>query len=163
MNILKLVKNSAILIGKSRLTSSIYAGAVISFCLLGMLTPHTIIADFDNKINASYIAKETNIALRAVKTIKVLATAYSSTPEQTDDTPFTTASGKSVKDGIIANNMLPFGTKIRIPDLYGDKVFVVEDRMNKRKSKYHVDIWMPDLHSAVDFGVKKVDIEIIES
>ena len=125
--------------------------------------PQAINADFANTTNASYVAKTTNNAEKTIKTIKVVITAYSSTPEETDDTPFITASNKNVADGIVANNMLPFGTKIRIPELYGDKIFVIEDRMNRRKSDYHIDIWMPTKSSAINFGVKTAEIEILES
>lgn len=90
----------------------------------------------------------------------VLATAYSSTPDQTDSTPFITASGTNVRDGVIAANFLPMGTQIKIPDLYGDKVFTVEDRMNRRYT-YRVDIWFPERDLAKIFGVKKIKIEII--
>jgi len=156
MNI-NIFKNNAILSGKPRLSSSILAGVLMAFCFLGIVMPHATDADYANNTNASYIAKE------AIKKIKVVITAYSSTPDQTDDSPFTTASNKQVRDGIVANNMLPFGTKIRIPSLYGDKVFVVEDRMNRKKSNYHIDIWMPDRQSALNFGVKTVEIEVLES
>jgi 3D (Asp-Asp-Asp) domain-containing protein len=94
--------------------------------------------------------------------ITVVITAYSSTPEQTDDTPFITASGKTTKDGIIANNYLPFGTKVKIPELYGDKVFVVEDRMSWKKGNYHFDVWFPTYQEAKNFGVKRTVIEILE-
>jgi 3D (Asp-Asp-Asp) domain-containing protein len=97
------------------------------------------------------------------KTIKVIVTGYSSASWQTDDTPFVTASGKSVEDGIIANNMLPFGTRVKIPELYGDKIFVVEDRMAARKGFYHVDVWFPDYYEAKDFGAKTTYIEVLES
>src|SRR3989344_4085984 len=60
--------------------------------------------------------------------IQVIATAYSSTIEQTDESPFVTASGSTVRNGIVANNGLKFGTKIRIPLLYGNRIFIVEDR-----------------------------------
>ena len=96
------------------------------------------------------------------KKIKVIITAYSSTTWQTDDTPFITANGSTVRDGIVANNMLPFGTEITIPELYGNKVFTVEDRMHSRKSNYHVDIWFPTLEEAQEFGVKETYIEIRE-
>jgi len=62
----------------------------------------------------------------------VHVTAYTSAPEETDDTPFTTASGQTVRDGIVATNLLPFGTKIRIPKYFGERVFEVQDRMNVR-------------------------------
>lgn len=163
MNILKHIKIKAILGGKSRLSSSIFAGVMIAVCLLGIVMPRTTDADFANIKDAAYVAKITNPAPKAVKTIKVVVTAYSSTPDQTDDTPFITASGKHVADGIVANNMLPMGTKIRIPSLYGDKVFVIEDRMNKRMSNYHIDVWMPERALAIKFGVKTADIEVLEN
>ena len=94
--------------------------------------------------------------------VKVIMTAYSSTVWQTDEDPFTTASGIHVKEGIIANNMLPFGTEIKIPEYFGDKVFVVEDRMNQRKGSYWVDIWFGTTEEAIDFGIKEAYIEILE-
>lgn len=92
----------------------------------------------------------------------LLATAYSSTPDQTDNSPFITAWNTRVRDGIVAANFLPFGTKIKIPDIYGDKIFIVEDRMNKRYW-HKIDIWFPDRQSAIEFGLKTVKIQILES
>lgn len=89
-------------------------------------------------------------------------TAYSSTPDQTDDTPFITAKGTFVRDGIVAANFLEFGTKVRIPELFGDKIFVVEDRMHRRYSD-RVDIWFPDRETAILFGKQQAVIEIVES
>ncbi|MFA5310691.1 MAG: 3D domain-containing protein, partial [Candidatus Paceibacterota bacterium] len=60
------------------------------------------------------------------------------------------------------NNMLPFGTAIKLPELYGNKVFTVEDRMHSRKSKYQIDIWFPTLEQAQAFGVKETYIEVLE-
>ncbi len=94
------------------------------------------------------------------KSYTVSASAYSSTPDQTDDSPFITASGTYVRDGIIAANFLPFGTAVKIPDMYGDKIFIVEDRMNKRYM-YNIDIWFPDRESAKIFGRRTVRIEIV--
>lgn len=93
--------------------------------------------------------------------ITVIVTGYSSTPWQTDSTPFITAAGTKVKEGIVATNFLPFGTKIRIPEIYGDKIFVVEDRMHPRNN-YFVDIWFPSYWQAKNFGVRKTVIEILE-
>lgn len=100
---------------------------------------------------ASAVAKS-NAPAR--KTHVVSATAYSSTPDQTDDTPFITAMGTHVRDGIIATNMLPFGTRVRIPSVFGNKVFIVEDRMNKRYWD-RIDVWFPDRESAIQFGLKR--------
>jgi len=92
-----------------------------------------------------------------------IVTAYSSTPGQTDSTPFITASNTRVREGIIANNYLPFGTKVKIPEVYGDRIFVVQDRMNWRKSNYHFDIWFPNYNQAKEFGAKRTYIEILEN
>lgn len=108
---------------------------------------------------AASIAKTNPIKLREML---VAASAYSSTPDQTDDSPFITAWNTHVRDGIIATNFLPFGTKIKIPDLYGDKIFTVEDRMNRRYW-YKVDLWFPDRQSALEFGIKNIKIQILES
>ena len=94
--------------------------------------------------------------------VRVVITAYSSTPLQTDSTPYITAAGTWVRDGIIANNYFPMGTKIKIPELYGEKVFVVEDRMNRKKGDYQIDIWLPSYQAAKNFGAKNTYIEILE-
>jgi 3D (Asp-Asp-Asp) domain-containing protein len=94
------------------------------------------------------------------KKIKVIITAYTSEEAQTDDTPFITANGTMVKDGIVANNMLPFGTEIVIPELYGEKVFTVADRMHPRQGNYKVDIWFESKEEALRFGVKETYIEV---
>jgi 3D (Asp-Asp-Asp) domain-containing protein len=92
----------------------------------------------------------------------VTITAYSSTVGQTDSSPFITASGTRVRDGIIAANFLKIGTKVQIPNLYGDKVFSVEDRM-AAKNGGKVDIWMPSTTQALQFGVKKAEIVVLEN
>lgn len=142
--------------GKSLLIRSILISFISGAILFGVLTPKIINADLE-------ILSETVSSAKVTKTIKMVITAYSSTEEQTDGTPFITASGKKVANGIIANNMLPFGTKVRIPKLYGDKIFVVEDRMHQRKGNYHVDIWFAEHQKAKEFGAKLTNIEILES
>lgn len=93
--------------------------------------------------------------------IDAVITAYTSTVDQCDDDPFIAATGKHVYDGMIAANGLPFGTKIIIPSLYGDKVFMVDDRMNKRYGFGRMDIWLDTTKSeAIKFGVKRVEVEV---
>jgi len=99
---------------------------------------------------------------KVVKKMKVVITGYSSTVWETDDTPELTASGSVVREGIVANNGLSIGTKIKIPELYGDKIFVIEDRMNPRVGPYHIDIWFPDYSQAKNFGAKRTYIEVLE-
>ncbi len=90
-------------------------------------------------------------------------TAYTSEAWQTDDTPCITASGLDVcergVENVVAANFLPLGTRVRIPELFGDRVFYVEDRMNKR---YHhkMDVWMLELEDAREFGVKYATVEV---
>ncbi len=163
MNIQKIINKIANLREHFPLVNCIFVGILVTFCLSGIVSPKITSANFDCATNATYIVKNTSWVRNTVKKLDVVITAYTSTPDQTDDSPFITASNKYVKDGIIANNMLPFGTKVRIPELYGNKVFTVEDRMNKRKGNYRFDIWMADLNDAINFGVKSVQIEVLES
>jgi 3D (Asp-Asp-Asp) domain-containing protein len=93
--------------------------------------------------------------------IFAIVTAYSSTPWETDEDPHITASGTKVREGIVANNLLPFKTKIRIPEIFGDKIFIVEDRMSWEKDLHQFDIWFPDYWEALNFGVKKTYVEIL--
>jgi len=98
---------------------------------------------------------------RSTVRIKAVITAYSSTRSQTDSSPFIAASGKRVHDGMIAANWLPFGAKLKIPSLYGDKIFVVEDRMNPRYGYGRMDIWMDaPIKEVRRFGVRRVEVEV---
>jgi len=92
--------------------------------------------------------------------MNVFVTGYSSTYWQTDSTPFITAAGTSVRDGIVATNLLAFGTKIKIPELYGNRIFVVEDRMHRRNSQ-HVDVWFSSYSQAKNFGISNTYIEVL--
>jgi 3D (Asp-Asp-Asp) domain-containing protein len=91
------------------------------------------------------------------QTMTLQVSAYNSEVAQTDDSPFITAMGTHVRDGIVATNILPFGTLVKMPDLFGDKVFVVEDRMNSRYQN-HMDIWMEDKQDALKFGRRTVAV-----
>jgi len=91
----------------------------------------------------------------------VIVTAYSSTPDQTDSTPFITASGSHVYDGTVACNFLRFGTRVRFPELYGDKIFIVEDRM-ALKNSHKIDIWFTSRGEAKEFGVKVLKVEVLK-
>lgn len=96
----------------------------------------------------------------ANRVIYITVTAYSSTPDQTDDTPFITANGTHVRDGIIAANFLRFGTKVKFPDYSGDKIYEVTDRMNERYPN-RADIWMETRDAAMDFGIRTLKMEIL--
>ena len=122
----------------------------------------------DAVITPTFIAQSSLMAYNAPPeeghlvawTMWVPVTAYSSTPDQTWGDPFITASGERVRDGIIAANFLPMHTQVRLPTLYGDKIFVVKDRMNSRYF-YRADIWMPTRWQALQFGLKNIPVEIL--
>lgn len=116
----------------------------------------TLVETVDGKLlhSSDYQAKPHKVA-------NMVLTAYSSTPDQTDSDPFVAASGKRVYDGMVAVNGLPFGTKIKIPALYGEKIFTVDDRMNARYGSNRMDIWMGGTRKEVNaFGVKRAVVEI---
>ena len=94
------------------------------------------------------------------RTVKRAVTAYSSTPDQCDDTPFITANGTYVHDGIVAANWLKFGTRVRLPEVFGDKVFVVADRMHPRFDD-RLDVWMETREQAIDFGFQQLTVEVL--
>lgn len=103
--------------------------------------------------------------LKVVRTSTHVITAYNSEVGQTDSTPCITANGFNVcEHGVedtIAANFLKFGTKVQIPDLFGDRIFIVRDRMNK-KHPSRVDIWMLDRTDALKFGKRTAKIVVVE-
>jgi 3D (Asp-Asp-Asp) domain-containing protein len=105
-----------------------------------------------------------NIDLAIVKTDFYEVTAYTSEINQCDGDPCHTAMGFNLCtygiEDTIAANFLPFGAKIRMPELFGDKVFVVRDRMNSRFTD-RIDVWLKDGHQARHFGVKIAKVEIL--
>ncbi|MFA5358669.1 MAG: hypothetical protein WC310_02515 [Patescibacteria group bacterium] len=100
----------------------------------------------------------------AKKTIWITITAYSSTVDQCDSTPCITANGFNLcennQENVVAANFLPFGSEIRMPELFGDRVFTVQDRMNARYTQ-RMDIWMKTREAAKAFGVKYVKVELL--
>ena len=100
---------------------------------------------------------------RARYEMKIPVSAYNSVPGQTDSTPCIAARGYDLcaanEENVVAANFVPIGTKIKMPDLFGDKEFTVVDRMNARYN-YRADIWMREVASAKKFGVKYTTIEV---
>lgn len=153
---------------KNHMNQNKWIRGIASGALSLVLTFHTPIAvakDISTLDSIETLIAQTSITaveplLNRSAVMTVVVTAYSSTEDQTDDSPFTTASNKQVTDGIVAANFLPFGTKLQIPKLFGDKVFVVEDRMHDRFSD-RVDIWFADRDAATKFGKRTADIVIL--
>ncbi len=97
---------------------------------------------------------------KARRVIWVMVTAYSSEPRQTDGSPYITAKNTFVRDGVVAANFLPFSTRLRVPQYFGDKEFIVEDRMNARYWE-RIDIWMPTREEAKQWGARWVKVEVL--
>lgn len=76
---------------------------------------------------------------------------YSSTEDQTDGDPLVTASNQHVRDGIIANNCKPFGTRV----MHAGKIYEVQDRMNRRYGCDVWDVWFPSRNAARQWGLKR--------
>ena len=121
-----------------------------------LVQQNSVLSQNDHETKITEIKKAP--VIKPQRTMRVLATAYSSTVDQCDSTPFITANGTHVYDGTLAANFLKFGTKVRFPALYGDKIFTVEDRM---KSNYKVDLWFPTRQEAINFGAKWIEMEIL--
>ncbi|MCX6788599.1 MAG: hypothetical protein WCO21_00640 [bacterium] len=141
---------------------------LISLSVLAFPTPSETLANGSRQAITNAIVQVARAATgkdeevkKPVEAIKMWVTAYTSAPEETDETPFETAMGSDVHDGIVATNMLPFGTKVKLPKLFGDKVFVVEDRMHRRKVGF-IDIWMPTKKEAFKFGISYSDVVVLD-
>jgi 3D (Asp-Asp-Asp) domain-containing protein len=108
------------------------------------------------------------------------ATAYTSSVRETDSTPFVTATGMRTRLGVLAVSpdllrVLPYGTKVRLKDLgtvqgrgrgqfsylFEGRVFVVADVMNPRM-RQKLDVWLPDRATALRFGRRLVQLEVVE-
>ncbi|PTA66988.1 3D domain-containing protein [Deinococcus arcticus] len=114
------------------------------------------------------------VAITPIRGRSVVArsTAYNSLPNQTDSTPFITATGTRTRPGVVALSrdllrIFPYGTRVIIEDLSGrytnmlrGRVFVVEDTMAARKTN-SVDIWMPTRTEALNWGARQIRITAI--
>jgi 3D (Asp-Asp-Asp) domain-containing protein len=154
--------------------SPVVAGQEPVVEIKGVNEPNLLTARFDEwqakqvslpKTNTQTSTVTSSTTPLGVREMYVSSTAYSSDVAQTDSTPCITADGFNVcangQENVIAANFLPFGTKVQIPDLYGDRIFVVHDRMNARYYK-KIDLWMTSRDRAIQYGVRTVKIRIVE-
>ncbi len=129
-----------------------------------VVIPTKIIREEEKKVKISEDQQEPEDVKKVIWSKKYIMTAYNSDIAQCDASPCITANGFNVcEHGIedtVAANFLPFGTEIRIPELFGDKIFTVRDRMNKRYTD-RVDVWLLHKDNAIDFGVKYPLIEVL--
>jgi len=92
-----------------------------------------------------------------VREIEGEVSMYNNLPEQTNSDPNTTANGDTVYVGGVANNCLPFGTRV----LINDEVYVVNDRMNSRYPCKNFDLFSFSKEEAINFGRQELVIKII--
>jgi 3D (Asp-Asp-Asp) domain-containing protein len=102
---------------------------------------------------------------RSIFKIPITVTGYSSTVDQTDDSPYTTAMNTPVRPGIIAlsrdllRQFTP-GAPFRFGDvveLEGVGVYTVEDTMNPRYAK-RADIWFGSREAAQRWGRRTIHL-----
>lgn len=142
---------------RKRLLSAILSGLLFTAGVVtplgGILRPSLAIADDTPATSAT----------PKNRVLEVVITAYSSSLDETDETPHLTAAGTRTRDGVIANNCLPFGTEVKIPEIFGDKTFVVEDRKNSRYGCNWIDLWQPSKEEAKKFGIaREVTVLVFE-
>ncbi len=104
------------------------------------------------------------------RTVTVQVSGYNSEVAQTDDSPFIGSAGTYMRDGVVAANIIdaygrniPHYTKIKFKDcgsIPNDKVFSVEDRLNKRYTK-NVDVWFEHKADALKLGRRTCQIEVL--
>ena len=90
--------------------------------------------------------------------IRAVVTAYTSSEDETDDTPEITASGARTRDGIVAcPAKYPFGTKVLIKG----KEYECQDRMHSRyRDDNNFDIWVETKNEAFEWGRRELAVEI---
>lgn len=93
-------------------------------------------------------------------------TAYTAGEESTGKEPGdpgygVTASGKEVQEDqtLACPSSLAFGTKVHIPEL--DQTFTCEDR-GSAITNGRLDVYMEDLDDAQEFGVKDLEVQVME-
>lgn len=124
-----------------------------------VLLHNNSVIGFNSPVNQSRNYSSSERYTKQLSEFDVIVTAYSSTVDQCDSTPFITASNTHVHDGTIACNFLPFGTKVIFPKKFGNKVFTVEDRM---RDSWKIDIWFETRQEALQFGKKTLEAVVVE-
>jgi 3D (Asp-Asp-Asp) domain-containing protein len=99
------------------------------------------------------------------KEIEVKATAYNSTKAQTLGNPSIAAWGDTLKPGMkciaVSRDLIALGLKYNTPiKIEGlDSIYLVKDKMHRRKRK-QIDIYMgKDINKAKLWGVKRLKIQ----
>ena len=106
--------------------------------------------------------KDTEYVKQVINDVKI--TSYNNHTNQTDETPNITATGRPVREGIVAvsrdfltKNMVKYGDLMYI-DCF-DRWYTIEDTMHERHNK-HVDIFLFDKEQSLKIN-KKCNIQLI--
>lgn len=134
-------------------------------------------AKYNYKLELAADIRKESEAEEATTDILVTMTAYSSTVDQTDDTPFITSTQQPVRLGIVAVSRdllagdLPYGTTLRVVETYGEpdscgawdvnRILEVQDTMHRRKQQ-QIDLWLPSREEALEWGYCQARVEILE-
>ena len=91
-----------------------------------------------------------------IEVVMAEITAYTSSPDETDDTPTLNASGTMPSYGSLA---CPRRYELGTAFVIEGKRYVCDDRMNIRYTN-RFDIWMPSKAHAIEFGIQTLPVEI---
>jgi 3D (Asp-Asp-Asp) domain-containing protein len=133
---------------------------VLGNALLASSSPETVPSKLTST-EGRILPRPKGFRVQPGTTFDLTVTAYSSTVDQCDSDPFTTASGTRVHDGTVAANFLPFGTHVTFPDYSGNKVYTIEDRTNAKYSS-RADMWMVSRSAALQFGKRHLQMVVVE-
>ncbi|MBD3161896.1 MAG: hypothetical protein GF346_06405 [Candidatus Eisenbacteria bacterium] len=115
-------------------------------------------------------AEPSSTAESSHRFVRVTVTGYTSVPEQTDDTPFLTATLSPTRPGTLALSRdllrtftrgapFDFGDRVLIP---GMGIYVVEDTMHPRWA-HRADIWFRDNETARRWGRRQVYLARVDA
>ena len=160
------------------------AGAVKNVPTKKQITPRKTVANKKIKtLSVRILPVKTKLERKPklLPSLTVRSTAYNSISNQTDSSPWTTSTGVRTRYGIVALSRdllkrIPYGSRVRLQDngswangrgrgkynaMLKDTVFVVEDTMHPRKSST-VDVWLPARDRAMQWGVRSLNMEIVQ-
>lgn len=113
---------------------------------------------------ARFILDNRKTILDLKRSRQVTVTAYSPRVQETDSTPYRTASNRPVRQGIVAVSRdlfdmgWVFGRKVYLKGL---GLFTIDDLMASDK-RNQIDIFMDDTAEALDFGRRSVRASLLD-
>lgn len=99
--------------------------------------------------------------VQSVEIVQAQVSAYTSSPDETDDTPHITASGAVTRRGIVAcPSWLTFGTRVEIEG----SIYECQDRMAGRyQTGNYFDVWVESKHEAYEWGRRNLAVTLLPS